>query len=80
MEIAKGNIGPETTYIVGTDNGIATASIQFQGADGSAHVGVSYSLNKFLDNVGQKVKDLIPGTAEEPFVDMVVDAIKKVLK
>lgn len=80
MEIAKGSLGPEAIYFVGTRDGKAAASIDYKGADGEAHISGTYDLDKLLDKVGQKVKDIIPGTAEEPFVDLVVGAIKNVLK
>lgn len=80
MEIAKGNLGPETTYESGIKDGKATGSVSYVGADLSANIGVSVGLDKLLDAAGSWVKKVIPGTNEEPFVDMVVQAIKNALK
>jgi hypothetical protein len=80
MEIAKGSIGPETTYESGIKDGKATASVTYVGADLSAGANISVGLDKLLDAAGSWVKKVIPGTSEEPFVDMVVQAIKNALK
>ena len=80
MEIVKGNIGPEASYEVKTDEGSLVVEAAYVGADSSAKFQFKHNFATLIDKGAALIKKAIPGSYEDAIVDGVAATLKSAIK